>query len=502
MRPSSKSLVVDDGRVLVHGYDRLGVPVRSAIEAILSESGVPPTIQGSTLVVPQYAACGRNLAPLLGRCLQPVGRKEQALERIRASIRPRAFPERLDAAAIERRAHAFADAVEARRDALVELLLRYETHAVAVDELARTLDLMRSLHENRAFFQRRVGDVAAFLPQNQPLYALACFGLVPSLVARRALVRPPQAMGGFFEGVLELLEVTRHFPNVAVSRRGRAAFIRDCAGVDAVIFTGTPANAARVRRAFPPSVLVIANGAGHNPIVVGETADLERAVGSALRVQLYNQGQDCASPSAILVHRARHDDFLARLREALRTVRVGPYSDREVRVGPITRREHLTRIQALLVENAEWLDPEAEGVIHTRSALVEPAIVARPLERGGSFVEQLAPIFFVQRYDDDAALARYFEDPRYAQHAMYVTLFGESAYVRGLVGRRLGGRLLHDASTVLLDTDLHAPGVERGTKPYGGYGPGASSLSLGGVVIPGPTLPQRDLHEQLVAPGL
>jgi lysyl-tRNA synthetase, class I len=141
-------------------------------------------------------------------------------------------------------------------------------------------------------------------------------------------------------------------------------------------------------------------------------------------------------------------------------------------------------------------------VIHTRSALIEPAIVARPLEHGGNFVEQLAPIFFVQRYDDDAALARYFEDPRYEKHAMYVTVFGDSAYVRGLVGRPFGGRLLHDASTVLFDTDLHAPGVERGTKPYGGYGLGASSLSLGGVLTARPTLPQRDFHEQLVAPGL
>lgn len=501
MRPSSKSLVVDDGRVLVHGYDRLGEPLRSAVDLLLAESAIPATLRGSTLVVPQYAS-GRNMATLLGRCIRPAGRRELALERIRASVRPRLRPERLDPAAIEARAHAFADAVEDRREALVELLLRYETHAVAVDEIARTLDLMRSLHENRAWFQRRVGDVAAFLPANQPLYALSCFGLVPSLAARRALVRPPQVMGDFFEGVLELLEVCRHFPNVVVSRRGRAEFVRDCAGVDAVVFSGSPASAARVRRAFPPSVLVIANGAGHNPIVVGETADPARAVASALRVQLYNQGQDCASPSAILVHRARYLEFLERLREALRSVKVGPYADREVLVGPITRREHLPRIQELLVANAEWLDPATEGVIHTRPALVEPAIVARPLERGGNFVEQLAPVFFVQRYDHDAALASYFEDPRYERHAMYVTVFGDSAYVRGLVGRRFGGRLLHDAESVLVDTDLHAPGVERGTKPYGGHGLGASSVSLGGIITAGPTLPQRDLHEHLVAPGL
>lgn len=502
MRPPSKTLVVDAGQVRVHGYDDLGAPLRAAIELLVAEAGVPARRVGSALVVPQFAGDGRNMATLLGRCVRPGSRLEAVRERIRAALKPRAYPERLDQADVEARGHAFAELLEARRDAVVRVLVAYETHAVAVDELARTLDLFRSLHENRAFFERRVGDVAAFLPANQPLYALSCFALVPSLQARRVLVRPPRAMGSFFEALLDVLDVSRRFPNVVPSRLGRAEFVAACAGVDAVVFTGSPAAAAQVRRAFAPDVLVIVNGAGHNPIVVTETADLGGAVASAVRVQLYNQGQDCASPSAILVHRARHDEFLARLREALRAVKAGPYADPEVLVGPITRRDQLNRIQALLVENAGWLDPATEGVIHTRAAIVEPAIVARPLEHGGNFVEQLAPVFFVQRYDGDAALARYFDDPRYARHAMYVTVFGDSPYVRGLLGPRPDGTLLHDEGTLLVDTDLHAPGVERGTKPYGGYGPGASSLSLGGVVSARPTLPQRDLHEQLVVPGL
>jgi phosphatidylserine/phosphatidylglycerophosphate/cardiolipin synthase-like enzyme len=85
---------------------------------------------------------------------------------------------------------------------------------------------------------------------------------------------------------------------------------------------------------------------------------------------------------------------------------------------------------------------------------------------------------------------------------MYVTVFGASRYVDHLVERPIGGRVLHDATTILRDTDLHAPGVERGTHPYGGHGRGASYVHRAGVTTPGPTLPPRDLFEHLVRPQL
>src|SRR5690606_17867512 len=97
---------------------------------------------------------------------------------------------------------------------------------------------------------------------------------------------------------------------------------------------------------------------------------------------------------------------------------------------------------------------------------------------------------------------RYFEDPRYAPNAMYITLYGQSAYVESLIGRQFASGVLHDEATIIRNTDLHAPGIERGTQPYGGYGRGASCISIYGKVTPKPTLPQRDIFEQLVAPAL
>ena len=191
------------------------------------------------------------------------------------------------------------------------------------------------------------------------------------------------------------------------------------------------------------------------------------------------------------------------LREEVSQVKVGPYSNRQNRVGPITDRSDLKRLQAWLVENADWLDPSAEGVIRTMSSIVEPAIILKPLRHGGNFSEYFAPMFFVQEYESDAELADYFENPRYALNAMYVTIFGHSPYIESLSGRHFsGGRILHDASTIIRNTDLHAPGIERGTQPYGGFGRGASCISLNGRIVPMPSCPQRDIYEFLVVPAI
>jgi hypothetical protein len=85
---------------------------------------------------------------------------------------------------------------------------------------------------------------------------------------------------------------------------------------------------------------------------------------------------------------------------------------------------------------------------------------------------------------------------------MYVTLYGTSDYVESLVNRSFNGKVLHDKSSVLRNTHLHAHGIERGTQPYGGYGYGASSISINGKITAKPTMPQRDIYEYVARPLL
>ena len=71
---------------------------------------------------------------------------------------------------------------------------------------------------------------------------------------------------------------------------------------------------------------------------------------------------------------------------------------------------------------------------------------------------------------------------------MYISLFGESDYVAEIQG-----------SIVLKDRTIHD--VERGTEEYGGYSPGASSVSYRGVHTPKPLLIPREISNFLSPQG-
>ena len=421
----------------------------------------------------------------------------------------------LDFSDINRRANLFADLIERNFDQLSEILLQYESYEVVKDETDRTLDLLRNLDENKEYFQLRVNEIAAFLPRNQPLYAFTCFVIIPSLMASKVHFRVPRGMRHFFPELLKVLKVQEQFPNVAVSNLTRLEFLRARSALridpttdesspttDAVIFTGTSLHAEQLRKVFDSRTLFISNGSGHNPVVISKDANIELAVEAVLALQFYNQGQDCAAPNAILIHKDVHESVLALLREKLSTIKTGQYRDKTCSVGPISDPKDLVRIQDFLIDHREWLDEKYSGIIHAHEAIVEPTMVLKPLRKGGNFKEIFAPVIFAQMYEQDADLALYFENPEYRPNAMYVTLYGTSAYVSSLVSKTFDGKVLHDKTTILHNMHLHALGMERGVRPYGGYGRAASSVAINGKLTSKPTLPQRDIYEALVKPIL
>lgn len=421
----------------------------------------------------------------------------------------------IDFEEINKRAQRLADIIESRYDNLVKILLRYESYEVVKDEVSRTLDLLRNLKENRKYFRLRVGAIAAFLPRNQPLYALTCFVIVPSLMASEVHFRIPHSMRNFFPEMFALLSISKLFPNIIISTKHRVEFLSERSAMlinpdtkesrpltDVVIFTGMPAHADQLRKVFDKRTLFISNGAGHNPVVISKNANLPKTINAVLTLQFYNQGQDCAAPNAILVQKDIFNKFLALLRRSVATLKIGRYTDIKSRIGPISDPKDLVRIQNFLVEHREWIDPFTPGTIRTREAIIEPVIICKPLIQGGNFNEVFAPIIVVQKYSNDSDLKLYFEDQHYAQNAMYVTLYGTSKYIKNLVGKSIRGKILHKKSSLIHNTHLHAAGVERGVKPYGGYGYGASSTSINGKIIPMPTLPQRDIYERVVKPIL
>ncbi|HVU86492.1 MAG TPA: L-glutamate gamma-semialdehyde dehydrogenase [Pirellulales bacterium] len=90
---------------------------------------------------------------------------------------------------------------------------------------------------------------------------------------------------------------------------------------------------------------VIAEMGGKNAIIIDDDADLDEAVLGVVKSAFGYQGQKCSACSRVIVLAAVYDQFLARLIEATRSLKVGPADDPATSVGPVIDAEAFARIQ-------------------------------------------------------------------------------------------------------------------------------------------------------------
>jgi 1-pyrroline-5-carboxylate dehydrogenase len=120
-------------------------------------------------------------------------------------------------------------------------------------------------------------------------------------------------------------------------------------GVDGLAFTGSREVGLAIARQFftaRPRPLVTEMG-GKNPVVVSESADLEKAVAGTARSAFGMSGQKCSAASRVYVHRARYDEFVERLAEAAAALVVGDPLEREAFTGPVSTDDAYRRFGEL-----------------------------------------------------------------------------------------------------------------------------------------------------------
>ena len=158
-------------------------------------------------------------------------------------------------------------------------------------------------------------------------------------------------------------------------------------GVDLIAFTGSMdvglsiISHAAQHPAADGVKKVIAEMGGKNAIIVDADADLDVAVAETIVSAFHYSGQKCSAASRVIVLEAAHDDFVRRLVEATRSLRVGPPADPGTRVGPVITAEAKAKIEGFIEQGKR----EA-----TLAAAVEPPAGGWP--GGGYYV---APHVFV-----------------------------------------------------------------------------------------------------------
>jgi aldehyde dehydrogenase (NAD+) len=140
--------------------------------------------------------------------------------------------------------------------------------------------------------------------------------------------------------------------------------------VRAISFTGSVAVGHGVREhAVRLGKRVQLELGGHNPLIVAEDADLDRAVQAAYAGAFWSAGQKCTATRRIFVAEPVYAEFRARLLERIGSGRVGDPADPETEVGPIVNERQFEDVLAgiergrteggRLLAGGDRADPEA-----------------------------------------------------------------------------------------------------------------------------------------------
>jgi acyl-CoA reductase-like NAD-dependent aldehyde dehydrogenase len=191
-----------------------------------------------------------------------------------------------------------------------------------------------------ATFREPLGVVGLIVPWNFPLN-IASWKLEPALACGNTVVLKPAELTPLSALRLGELCLEAGIPDGVVNvLPGKGSLVGqrlvEHPDVAKIAFTGSTDVGRRVMEGAARTIKrVTLELGGKSANVVFADADLETAAASAPYAVFDNAGQDCCARSRILVQESVYDEFLDRLVEATRHVRVGDPSLEETEMGPL-----------------------------------------------------------------------------------------------------------------------------------------------------------------------
>ncbi|GAB5486883.1 MAG: aldehyde dehydrogenase [Parasphingorhabdus sp.] len=197
-----------------------------------------------------------------------------------------------------------------------------------------------------------VGVVAAIAPWNAPLASMMT-KVGPALVAGCTVIMKPAPQtpieayliaecaddAGFPDGVINLVVADRDASDHLVRHNL----------VDKVSFTGSVATGKRIASVCADRIArVTLELGGKSAAIVLDDYDLKTAAESLAGAITVLNGQNCAALTRIIISRDRHDEFVLHLVTAVDAIIVGNPYDPETKLGPITMKSQLEKIEGYI----------------------------------------------------------------------------------------------------------------------------------------------------------
>jgi aldehyde dehydrogenase (NAD+) len=223
------------------------------------------------------------------------------------------------------------------------------------EEVVRVLTGYRFEHRMGNGIVRRepIGVCGFITPWNWPLNQVAS-KVAPALAAGCTVVLKPSEIAplssmllaeiihdaGLPAGVFNL--VNGDGPTVGEAIAGHPE-------IDMVSFTGSTAAGIKVAKRAAETVKRVAQElGGKSANIILTDADLEASVEAGVHACYTNAGQNCQSPTRMLVHRSRREEAFRAARRAVEKIRLGDPLDANSTMGPLVSQQQFDKVQNLI----------------------------------------------------------------------------------------------------------------------------------------------------------
>ena len=258
-----------------------------------------------------------------------------------------------------------------------------------------------------------LGVVAGIGAWNYPLQ-IACWKAAPALACGNAMIFKPAEQtpltavelehafrdAGLPEGIFQVVQ--------GYGDTGRALVAHP--DIAKVSVTGSVATGKAVMTDAARGLKAVTlDLGGKSPMIVFEDAGIDNAVSGAMLANFYSSGQVCSNGTRVFVHRKILKEFLDRLVERTRKLKIGDPLDPLTQVGPLVTESHMESVLAHIARaQREGVRLVIGGRRLTEGALgigyfVEPTIFEAADDSAGIVRDEVfGPVMTVLAFDDEA----------------------------------------------------------------------------------------------------
>ncbi|XP_023573094.1 mitochondrial 10-formyltetrahydrofolate dehydrogenase [Octodon degus] len=215
-----------------------------------------------------------------------------------------------------------------------------------------TIPINQARPNHNLTFTRKepIGVCAIIIPWNYPLMMLAwksaaCLAAGNTLVLKPAQVTPLTALkfaelsakAGFPKGVINILPGSG---GVAGQRLSEHPDIRKLG------FTGSTWIGKQIMKSCAVSNLkkVSLELGGKSPLIIFHDCELDKAVRMGMGAVFFNKGENCIAAGRLFVEESIHDQFVMRVVEEIKKMKIGDPLDRSTDHGPQNHKAHLEKL--------------------------------------------------------------------------------------------------------------------------------------------------------------